>query len=53
MRYMHRNPLKRGLVDCPEQWRWSSFRFYLCGEPGLVKINDTDILLMRVRWRTA
>jgi putative transposase len=53
LRYMHRNPLKRGLVDSPEQWRWSSFRFYLCGEPGLVKINDTDILLMRVRWRVA
>ena len=53
LRYMHRNPLKRGLVDSPEQWRWSSFRFYLCGEPGPNQINDTDILLMRVRWRTA
>jgi putative transposase len=52
LRYMHRNPVKRGLVDAPEQWRWSSFRFYLCREPGLVKINDTDILLMRVRGPT-
>lgn len=42
-----------GLVESPEQWRWSSFRFYLYGEPGLVKLNDTDILLMRVRERTA
>jgi len=39
LRYMHRNPVKRGLVDSPEQWRWSSYRFYLLGEPGLVQIN--------------
>jgi putative transposase len=24
-RYMHRNPVKRGLVTSPERWRWSSF----------------------------
>jgi putative transposase len=48
LRYIHRNPVKRGLVASPEQWRWSSFRFYLYGELGLVKLNDTDILLMRV-----
>ena len=53
LRYMHRNPVKRGLVDTPEQWRWSSFRFFLYREPGLVKDNDTDILLIRVRARTA
>jgi putative transposase len=29
LRYMHRNPVKRGLVNAPEQWGWSSFRFYL------------------------
>ena len=38
LRYMHRNPVKRGLVESPEQWRWSSYRFYLLGEPGLVKV---------------
>ncbi|MBI1826691.1 MAG: transposase [Planctomycetes bacterium] len=26
--YMHKNPVKRGLVDCAEQWAWSSYRFY-------------------------
>ena len=26
LRYMHRDPVKRGLVEEPEQWRWSSFR---------------------------
>ena len=49
LRYIHRNPVARGLVASPEQWRWSSFRWYWCGEPGPVKINHTDILVMRVR----
>ncbi len=36
---MHRNPVKRGMVESPEQWRgalslWSSYRFYLLDEPG-------------------
>jgi putative transposase len=26
LRYMHRNPVKRGLVEKPENWQWSSFR---------------------------
>src|SRR6266481_738704 len=34
LRYMHRNPVRRGLVLEPEQWPWSSFRFYACREPG-------------------
>ena len=40
LRYMHRNPVKRGLVDSPEQWRWSSYRFYQLGERGLVRVNE-------------
>ena len=53
LRYIHRNPVTRGLVASPEQWRWSSFRWYWCGEKGPVKINDTDILVMTVRPRSA
>ena len=49
LRYIHRNPVTRGLVASPEQWRWSSFRWYSCGEPGPVQINDMDILVMTVR----
>ena len=51
LRYIHRNPVKRGLVAAPEQWPWSSFRWYRCREEGPVKINDTDILVMTVRTR--
>ena len=39
LRYMHRNPVKRGLVATPEEWDWSSFRAYLHGEKGLVEVN--------------
>ena len=28
LRYMHRNPVTRGLVSSPELWRWPSFRAY-------------------------
>jgi putative transposase len=39
LRYIHRNPLKRGLVSQPDQWKWSSFRAYAYGEPGPVRVN--------------
>jgi hypothetical protein len=39
LRYMHRNPVKRGLAEKPEEWKWSSFRTYAGGEEGLVRVN--------------
>ena len=44
LRYMHRNPVKRGLVTEPDQWAWSSFRAYMYGEPGAVRVNDWEVL---------
>jgi putative transposase len=49
LRYMHRNPVKRGLVSQPDHWAWSSFRAYAFGEPGPVRINDCQVLEMKVR----
>jgi len=40
LRYMHRNPVKRGLVISPEQWGWSSYRFYLLDEAGPIRVNE-------------
>jgi putative transposase len=40
LKYMHRNPVVRGLVASPEDWRWSSYRSYAYREAGLVRIND-------------
>ena len=37
--YMHRNPVARGLVDEPEQWKWSSYHYYASGLMGTVQIN--------------
>lgn len=39
MKYMHRNPVRRSLVERPEEWRWSSYRHYALGEPGPVEIT--------------
>jgi len=39
LRYMHRNPVTRGLVARPELWRWSSFRHYAYGDSGPVAVN--------------
>jgi REP element-mobilizing transposase RayT len=40
LRYMHRNPVARGLVQEPEQWPWSSCRSYAFEEVGAVRINQ-------------
>ena len=40
LRYMHRNPVKRGLVDKPQDWEWSSFRHYETGVEGTVQIES-------------
>jgi putative transposase len=40
LRYMHRNPVKQGLVGAPEEWRWSGYRFYLLDEAGPVRVDE-------------
>jgi putative transposase len=40
LRYMHRNPVVRGLVVKPEDWAWSSFRHYATGVEGRVEIES-------------
>ena len=40
LKYMHRNPVVRGLVKRPEDWAWSSFRHYLTGQAGTVEIES-------------
>jgi REP-associated tyrosine transposase len=49
LRYMHRNPVKRGLVLEPEQWRWSSFRWYALREAGAVKVNEWRVHSLKLR----
>ncbi len=40
LRYMHRNPVTRGLVARPEDWPWSSFCHYATGIEGTVEIES-------------
>jgi putative transposase len=40
LRYMHRNPVARELVTKPEEWAWSSFRYYQTGVRGVVEIES-------------
>ena len=40
LRYIHRNPVKRGLVESAEQWRWSSFRHHWSGEYSNVEVES-------------
>ena len=37
LEYIHQNPVKRGYVDLPEHWRYSSARNY-AGQEGLIDI---------------
>ena len=39
LRYIHRNPVKGGLCERPEEWEWSSFRHYASGVEGRVEIE--------------
>ena len=40
IRYINRNPVKRGLVQSPGQYRWSSFNHYATGVRGVVEIES-------------
>lgn len=37
LEYIHNNPVKRGYVDTPECWRWSSARNY-AGREGMIEV---------------
>ncbi len=39
LRYIHRNPVRRGLVSRPEDWKWSSFLQWATGAEGRVEIE--------------
>jgi len=39
LRYLERNPVKRGLCARPDDWQWSCFRQYAAGCEGRVEIE--------------
>lgn len=40
LRYLHRNPVVRGLVERPEEYRWSSFNHWATGEEMPVEVES-------------
>jgi putative transposase len=40
LKYMHRNPVTRGIVERPEDWHWSTYRHYLLDQLVPVKITQ-------------
>jgi putative transposase len=40
LKYLHRDPVTRGLVEKPEDWPWSSYRHYLTGVEGTIEIES-------------
>jgi putative transposase len=40
LRYLHRNPVHRGLVARPADWPWSSFNHHATGAMGAVEIES-------------
>jgi len=40
LRYIHLNPVRRGLVQAPEDWPWSSFRHLATGADSCVEIES-------------
>ena len=40
LRYIHRNPVKRGLCERPEDWEWSSFLQHATGCEGRVEFES-------------
>jgi REP element-mobilizing transposase RayT len=49
LRYIHRNPVRRGLVLAPEQWKWSSYLHYSTGELGPVFIDQGARSAVKIR----
>ena len=47
LRYIHRNPVKRGLCVRPEDWPWSSFRAWALGEGGIVEVESEMAAVLR------
>ena len=43
VRYIHQNPVKAGLVESPEHYRWSSYNDYL--HSGNFRLTDTEYVL--------
>ena len=49
LKYIHRNPITRGLVAKPEDWPWSSFLHYATGARRPVEVESSWVANARER----
>lgn len=49
--YFHMNPVRRGLVNRPEDWKWSSARDWMGMEGSPILVDRTLPQLLEVPWR--
>ncbi len=42
--YIHYNPVRRGYVDQPEHWNYSSARNYFLDDDSIIKVKKDLIL---------
>jgi len=42
LEYIHYNPVKKGFVEKPEDWKYSSARNYLLGDDRLIRIDRIE-----------
>jgi putative transposase len=43
LHYIHQNPVRRGLVEHPSDWPWSSHRSYTQNQPGPIQIHHPTL----------
>ena len=51
IRYVENNPVKAGLVKKPQDWEWSSARYHLFNETGIVSLKDISGYIQRDNWK--
>ena len=43
LEYLHTNPVRKGLVQCPEDWWYSSARWYAGRKPVCLQMDELEI----------
>jgi REP element-mobilizing transposase RayT len=46
IQYVHNNPVRKGFVAAPEDWRFSSARNYLAGDNSILEIDTVESLVI-------
>lgn len=47
-RYIHNNPIKAGIVEKPEDYKWSSYKCYLAPDKPESRNVNTDVILSSI-----